>query len=51
MQLALLESYRHSLVVSQQGELQCRIQQAVEREEREGRLPHSHTTTPLLRVR
>ena len=50
MQLALLESYRQSLVDSRRTELQRRIEKAVQREEEEGRLPRGRTTTTLLRA-
>jgi breast cancer 2 susceptibility protein len=51
MQLALLESYQQSLVDSRQTELRHRIEQAVRREEEEGRLTRVRTSLPLLRVR
>lgn len=50
MQLAMLESYRQSLVDSQQSKLQQRMEEAVRREEREGRLPCDRKTTSLLRA-
>ena len=50
MQLAMLESYRQCLVDSRQSEMQRRMEEAVRREEREGRLSGYRTTTTLLRV-
>ena len=51
MQVALLESYHQLLRERRQTDLRRRVEEAVRDEEERGRLPHPHTSTPLLRVR
>ena len=51
MQLAMLRSYQQTLRERNQMELSGRVAEAVRQEEERGSLPHTHTSTPLLRAR